>query len=82
MALSLRWSQHLNNKKEKEDFEFLVKNNTVLLSRLKNILEEEEQTIFTSETKLDDFSDPNWSHKQAFRNGQLSVLRKLKLLLP
>jgi hypothetical protein len=77
-SLSLAWTKHLSNDKEKEDFGSLVRNSTQVLSRLKAILEEELESQLKQETTLSDFSDPNWPYKQAFRNGSKATLNKLK----
>lgn len=44
---------------------------------LKNLMEEYYMEVLRSETKLDDFKDTDWSHKQAFRNGQRQAYQKL-----
>lgn len=79
--LSTAWT---NGKTEqaKEDFETIVRNSTLLLTRLKEIIEEQERALLNNSFSVSDFSDPNWSHKQAFRNGELSQLTKLKQLVP
>ena len=49
---------------------------------LKEYIEENERQLLSLNTSASDFEDPNWSHKQAFRNGQLSGLKKMKELIP
>lgn len=78
---STAWTENLQGQ-EKEDFEMIVRNSTLLLTRLKTILEDNERQVQNSGLSLSDFSDASWSHKQAFRNGQTAVLRKLKELIP
>jgi hypothetical protein len=79
--LNIAWTKHLKDK-DKEDFEVIVRNSTRLLKRLKEIAEEKETEVMNTSLSLNDFSTPNWSHKTAYRNGQLSVLRLLKELIP
>lgn len=79
--LSTAWTQHLSGK-DKEDFEVIVRNSTLLLTRLKEIIEESERALQSQSYSVKDFEDPNWSHKQAFRNGELARLSKLKALIP
>ena len=79
--LSTAWTQHLTGK-EKDDFEVIVRNSTLLLTRLKQIIEDSERSLQSQAYSLKDFEDPNWSHKQAFRNGELARLSKLKALIP
>lgn len=80
MALSVIWTRHLP-KKDKESFEKTVRGSVTALSRLKTILEEEYEAILKEEQSPSDFSDASWSHKQAFRNGEKSRLKKIKDLL-
>lgn len=79
--LSTAWTQHLTGQ-EKEDFEKIVRNSTLLLTRLKAIIEEREKTLLNQSYSTSDFEEPNWSHKQAFRNGLLSELRRFKEFIP
>lgn len=80
--LNTQWTKQIADPKAKSDFEIIVRNSTLLLTRLKGIIEESEQSLLSQSGSIDDFKDPNWSHKQAFRNGQLSELKKLKSLIP
>lgn len=78
MKFPLVWTNHLPDQ-EKPAFEAMVRNSTLLLSRLNEILSDEEKTVYRSLTK--DFDSPNWSHEHAFRLGELSRIRKLKDLI-
>jgi hypothetical protein len=80
-GLSSAWTQHLPPEKKK-DFEALVRNSTQLLTRLKQIIEDRERELNNSNYSIDDFKDPNWSHKQAYRNGELTELKRLKEIIP
>lgn len=80
--LSTAWTQNIQDPKDKADFEVIVRNSTRLLTRLKGIIEEQEKALHSQSFSLDDFRDPNWSHKQAYRNGELSRLKKMKDLIP
>lgn len=79
--LSTAWTQNLQGQ-AKEDFEIIVRNSTLLLTRLQQIIDEKERSLFASASSVSDFSDPNWSHKQAFRNGELAQLKFFKTLIP
>lgn len=59
-----------------------MRNSTLLLTRLKDILEERERQINNLSMSADGFKDPNWSHKQAHNLGRLLELKLLKDLLP
>jgi hypothetical protein len=80
--LDSRWTRTKRSPDEAKDFEVIVRNSTLLLTRLKEILEEHEREIGNSSLNIKDFEDPNWSHKQAFKNGELTVLKQLKDLIP
>lgn len=80
-GLDTRWTRHLEGQ-AKADFEMLVRNSTQVLTRLKAIIEEKDQEIQNTSYTLSDFDSPAWAHKTAFRNGQLSLLRQLKELIP
>lgn len=80
--MNLVWTKHIKDPKAKEDFESILKNNTQLFRRLKEILEEREAELNKLSYADADFSDPNWSHKQAHRLGRLGELNKLKEILP
>jgi hypothetical protein len=58
-----------------------VRNSTLLLTRLKEIIEDYERQLQNNSLSLDDFKDPNWSHKQAHRNGSYSAYKKIKDLI-
>lgn len=78
-SISLTWVKNLPEDK-KDDFELVLRNSTLILGRLRDILKEELQSTYETET-LKDFEDPNWSHKQAFRNGDRARIRKVLSLL-
>ncbi|MDE2102793.1 MAG: hypothetical protein KGL39_36450 [Patescibacteria group bacterium] len=80
-GLDIRWTRHLSQS-EKSSFEDLVRNSTQILKRLKEIFQEREAEINSAQLSLSDFDSPNWTHKTAFRNGQLSVLKQMKDLIP
>lgn len=80
--LDSRWTREIRDEEARKNFELIVRNSTLLLTRLKGILEEAERSLISQSATMDDFKDPNWSHKQAFRNGELGCIRKMKDLIP
>lgn len=80
-GLSTLWTQNLQGQ-DKQDFEMIVRNSTRLLTRLKEILELRERELSQTSLTIKDFEDPNWSHKQAYKNGSLAVYNELKNLIP
>lgn len=79
--ISTDWTKHLKDQKEKKEFESVVRSSSFLLSRLRDLLSEYEREIDLSETKLDVYDSPSWSHKQAHQNGRRQAYRKIKELL-
>lgn len=71
----VNWTKNLKGN-EKEEFLELLKLSPRILGRLKEMLEEDLLSIQSEETNLDDFNDPSWSHKQAFRNGRKAGIQK------
>lgn len=80
--LDLRWVNQISDKEAKDNFEKLVRNSTLLLSRLKEIIEERERALHSKAFDEKDFDSNAWSHKQAARLGRLAELKALKDLIP
>lgn len=78
--LPLTWVKHLP-KDEQESFSQIVKNSTTVLSRLKDILDEQLRDLASKETKISEYDSPAWSSKQAHRNGQFAAIKQLRDLL-
>lgn len=77
----MAWTSHLKADEEKERFASSVLGSRIVLERLSQILSQEEGEITRTELSVSEYDNPNWSHKQAFRNGQRSVYRKLQSLI-
>lgn len=75
---SLEWFKGVQ---DEEQFEKTLRSAHVPLAKLRSILEDLERSLNNREASEQDFSDPNWSHKQAFRNGQKATIKKVKDLL-
>jgi hypothetical protein len=75
------WTKHLEDPDKKEQFIKSLKNSKFVLDRLFALLTEQEQAIDRSELDIKIYDNPNWSHKQAFKNGQRSVLASIKRLI-
>jgi hypothetical protein len=71
------WTKNLKTAKDIDEFEKYVRGSTRLLDRLKEILHENLSQLDSREVSSTDFDDPNWSFRQAFRNGQRSTLKNL-----
>ena len=79
--LPIQWLSNLKTEEEKKEFLDLVSYNSRVLLRLREILQEKYNSLESTETTLSDFSDPNWAHKQAFRNGEKTGLKEALALL-
>lgn len=80
-ALSLSWTKHLKDETQKQNFEDLVRNSTIVLGRLREVLLEQRDELSRKELTEKDFDVPNWSERQAFRNGDRARLEKVLNLL-
>lgn len=81
MPLPLQWVQHLQDPKERKDFEDLIRSSTRVLGRLSQIADDRASALDRAEMTQTDFDEPNWAYRQAFRNGQRSSLKFIKDLL-
>jgi len=79
MSLSIEWTKHISDPKAKKDFEAAVRNSTLALGRLSDILKERESEAM--KVKPRDYDNPSWAYKQADDNGYLRCLRELSLLI-
>ena len=83
MGLPAPWVRHLpaQDTDHIKQFEAAVRNSTVALGRLQDLLKEELEQIERSESSDTQFDTPNWDYHQAYRNGDRSRIRKLLYLL-
>lgn len=77
--LPLVWLNDLKGK-EKEDLEYLLRNNRQLITKLLDILEKYEDEELKQETSQSDYDSPSWGYKQADRNGARRAYRKIRSL--
>lgn len=74
------WTKHIKDPAEAERFTNTLISSKPVLDRLLAILREDELAADRSEMDIRTFETPNWSHKQAFKNGyrsHMSVIEKL-----
>ena len=79
--LLIDWTKHLTDPDKRESFEKTLRNNTLVLARLRDIVDEWEQAILREETKPDQYSTANWGMLQAHKNGNRETIKRLKDLL-
>ena len=75
------WLRHLQDPQARTDFEELLRNSTTVLTRLRDILDEKDRQLTTSEFSTEEFSNPSWAYKEANRIGRRSQLKEIKDLL-
>jgi len=76
------WIKHINQDQGKrEDFEKTVRNSFLVLSRLKDLLDEKIDQTRLSETRENNYTDPSWAYLQAHRNGKMEGFLKIRELL-
>jgi len=77
----IKWTSNLSTEAEINDFRNKVYGSKPVLDRIRQLLDEKEAAIDRSEIKLEEYENPNWSHKQAFKNGIRAACADLRLLL-
>lgn len=78
IRLSIEWTRHLKDEKQKLDFENAVRNSSVMSLRLIDLLAEWETEIRRKQIGGESFTVPNWAYKQAYLCGELARIQKLK----
>lgn len=78
--LSLEWTKHIRDPQKKKDFETTIRNSSVIVDRLREILIEWDQEISNSQIK-DDFNEPAYAYHQAAYNADRRRIKKLIDLL-
>lgn len=76
--LNLRWTKGLS-KDRKENVEKLVRNSHIVLSRLKEIIDEDLRDL--NKYTETDYDNPSWGFKQAHINGKQEYARQMLSLL-
>ena len=76
--LNLRWVKGVP-KDRVENLEKLVRNSHIVLSRLKEIVEEDLKDL--NKHPEADYSNPAWAFKQAHENGKQEYARQMLSLL-
>lgn len=75
--MDIKWVSHLKNvsQKQKEEYVQAIKASTLYSSRLEEILLQKKDTIERTELSAETYDNPNWANKQAYFNGQKSMLQ-------
>jgi hypothetical protein len=73
------WVKGKDNK-GKEDIEYILRNNKILIEAFLNALNQMEEEELRSERDINQYETASWSHKQADRNGAIRFSHKVKQL--
>lgn len=77
----VEWTKNLQDPEKKAKFEEQVYNAKDVLARLHKILGDYEDMLDRTETNIKIYDTPNWSERQAHKNGNREMLRFLKKLI-
>ena len=75
--LPLVWSKGLSPK-DIEALEYVLRNNSILIPKLLEIIDQYLDEENRAETSLKEYDSPSWSHKQADRNGAKRAFKRVK----
>jgi hypothetical protein len=76
-----KWTQHLKETKDQEDFKESIYRARSVLDRLRAMCDEFESAVERSEQSPKVYDCANWSHLQAHYNGFKQCLSQFKSLL-
>ena len=76
-----RWTQHLQTEEEKESFRKEIYSAKKVLERLNTIVEEDKESLDRSEMDQRVYDLPNWSERQAHKNGNRQYMQAIQLLV-
>lgn len=77
--LSTAWTKHLKDQR-KADLEGAIRNSSAALTRLRDLLREEDAALSNLQISQPD-NDASWAFKQAHISGERSRIRKVLDLL-
>ena len=79
--IPIPWVKHLPRGESQDDFGQLLRNSTLVLGRMRVLIEELEHKIERTERSFKAYEDPNWGVRQAHKNGYVHALDQVKELL-
>lgn len=77
----VEWTRHIKDPEAKSNFERQIKSAKPVLDHLITILKEKEVAIDRSEMSITVYDTPNWSERQAHKNGNRESLAFLSKLV-
>jgi hypothetical protein len=80
--IPIQWTANIaNDPKAKQSFEETLRNSTIVLDRLVDILDGKEREINRIELSLSSYEKEGWPYTQAHLNGRKATLQEIKKLL-
>lgn len=80
--LSTLWTKHITDEKERAQFRETVQHSTLVLGRLRKILEDKIEDAEAYRLSKDRYNLKAWSYHQADCNGVIRTLKEVVDLLP
>lgn len=71
-AIPLDWVKNLDNK---EEFEKYLRNSTLLVKRLRQIVQDRLQVLEKDSINRKNYDSPSWAYQQADYNGEVRGLQ-------
>lgn len=75
------WTKNLKTDADKADFENRLRGARLILERLKELVDEKENTLDRGDLSISAYNTPGWDYKQADSNGYRRCLGEFKTLL-
>lgn len=75
------WFKHISDPDKKTDFEKLLRNSTLSLGRLREIIRELKEALHKTERSSSVYESPSWAFQQAHINGMLQAYSNIDQLL-
>ena len=75
------WTQHIEDPKEKVEFEKSIIGSKRVLNRIKDITNDLEKDLNWGEVSPKNYDSPSWAYKQAHSNGYRQCLNVIKKLV-
>lgn len=75
------WMKNLKSDEDKVSFERQYNASRPVLDRLKELLDEEKNSLETAEISSKMYDSPNWDYKQAHTNGFKACLKMVNKLI-
>ena len=80
-ALATEWTKHCKTPEQKEKLESLLRNSTISLGVLRDIIRERIRGLERSERSAQVYENPNWASMQAHTNGMMAAYHNIDQLL-